>query len=134
MAGIIVHEWFSATGGSEKVVDVLVEALPASEVWCLWNDVPDIRYPNHSVRQSWIAQTPLRRHKALALPFMLPTWNRVRVVQDAEWVLASSHLFAHQVRIKGVDRDIPKYSLVHTPARYIWEPALDSRGRACLVV
>ena len=47
--------------------------------------------------ESWIARTPLRNHKVLALPAMLPTW-RMPDSGDPDWMLVSSHLFAHHVR------------------------------------
>ena len=127
MSGIIVHEWINKTGGSEKVLDAMVDTFPDAEVWCLWNDVPESRYPGRTVRESWLARTPLRRSKAAALPLMPLTWRTHRTT-SAEWILASSHLFAHHVSLGGQNPDVPKYAYVHTPARYIWTPELDARG------
>jgi glycosyltransferase involved in cell wall biosynthesis len=45
-----------------------------------------------------------------------------------DWVIASSHLFSHHVRARGVEGDAPKFVYVHSPARYIWNPELDQRG------
>ena len=74
MSGIIVHEWISKTGGAEKVLDAMVETFPDAEIWCLWNDVPESRYPGRSVRESWLAHTPLRRSKMTRSPtFSLST-------------------------------------------------------------
>ncbi len=76
------------------------------------------------MRETWLARTPLRRHKALALPFMPITWRLPRQTSH-DWTLVSSHAFAHHVRVEG---DGPKYVYVHTPARYLWAPELDQRG------
>jgi len=43
----------------------------------------------------------------------------------SDFVLTSSHLFAHHVK---VPQGTPKISYIHTPARYVWEPDLDPRG------
>lgn len=126
MSGVIAHDWISRVGGAEKVLDAMVEAFPAADVWCLWNEDPAARYPSRTVRESWLARTPLRRAKAAALPLMPAVW-RARPVREAEWVLASSHLFAHHVAVR--DPAIRKYAYVHTPARYIWCPSLDERGQ-----
>lgn len=131
MSGIIVHDWISKTGGSEKVLDAMVETFPDAEVWCLWNDVPESRYPGRVVRESWLARTPLRHSKAAALPLMPLTWRTHRHA-SAEWILASSHLFAHHVSLAGDNPDVRKFAYVYTPARYIWHPELDTRGAGWL--
>lgn len=77
--------------------------------------------------ESWFARTPLRNHKAIALPLMPLTWRHFGW-SDAEWILCSSHLFAHHARFAGPARDVPKFVYTHTPARYIWTPELDMRG------
>lgn len=131
MSGIIVHEWISQTGGSEKVLNAMVDAFPDAEIRCLWNDVHDSRYLGRTVRESWLARTPLRRSKALALPFMPGAWRNCEP-GDYDWALVSSHLFAHHVTFADQPDDFRKYVYVHTPARYIWSPELDTRGNGLL--
>ena len=67
MAGLIVQEWIEESGGAEQVLDALRVALPDSRVACLWND-DTTRFPPSTVDESWMARTPLRGRKALALP------------------------------------------------------------------
>ncbi|MGB4135796.1 MAG: glycosyltransferase [Microbacterium sp.] len=127
----IVCEWIEATGGAEKVLDAMIEAFPGSVVHTLWNDAPERTRPTQ-VRESWMANTPLRRAKALALPLMDPTWRTRRTAGSPSRVLVSSYVFAHHVRFVNLP-DVPKYVYVHSPARYIWTPEFDSRGRSPLV-
>lgn len=127
MVGAIVHEWFEAAGGAERVVERMTDAFPDSRLHVLWNDDP-LR-TGKGVSETWLARTPLRRHKAAALPFTVPTWRRLRSEVNLDWMLVSSHLFAHHARFLGINRDIPKYVYVHSPARYIWAPELDERGK-----
>ncbi|AZZ41377.1 glycosyl transferase [Acidipropionibacterium jensenii] len=131
MTGLIVHEWLGKSGGSERVVDAMLEAYPAADLVALWNDAPE-KYSN--VHESWLARTPLRHHKALALPLLPLVWRRLLPPTDAiDWVLVSSHLFAHHVKVRTRSgATVPKYVYVHTPARYIWEPELDMRGNSIL--
>lgn len=124
MSGLIVTEWIEQAGGAERVLDRLAALFPDADMLCLWNDAPT-RYPDREVRETWLARTPLRRHKPLALPVMPLTW-RIPRQHDHEWALVSSHAFAHHVRLEG--HDIPKHVYVHTPARYLWAPELDVRG------
>lgn len=127
MTGLIVHEWVEKSGGAEKVVQQFVKAFPEADLQVLWSDVPE-QFGETNVYETWLAQTPLRQMKAVALPFLPLVWRNIRARQSYDWILTSSHLFAHHVQLRGAASTVPKYSYVHTPARYIWEPELDHRG------
>lgn len=124
MSGVIVHEWIAQKGGSENVVQVLSQLYPDADVMCLWNDSVG-RFDPDRIRETWLARTPLRRSKALALPFMPTTWRNTPD-HDYEWAIVSSHLFAHHVRFKNASFN--PFVYVHSPARYLWNPELDTRG------
>jgi len=124
VSGILVHEWLSRTGGSENVFESLSEVFPSARRYCLWNESGG-RF--EGVKETWLARTPLKGRKVLALPLMPLAW-RTLPSEDAEWLLCSSHLFAHHARFAGPARGAPKLVYVHTPARYIWVPELDGRG------
>jgi glycosyltransferase involved in cell wall biosynthesis len=126
VSGLVVHEWLSPAGGSENVFEAITQVFPDAERWCLWNEAGDRFQP---VNETVLARTPLRGRKALALPFMPSVWRHLPE-RDADWVLASTHLFAHHVRFGGPARDVPKLVYAHTPARYIWVPELDGRGNS----
>lgn len=125
MAGVIVHEWIAQTGGSENVAEVMAGIYPDADIVCLWNDSVG-RFEPSRVRESWLARTPLRRSKPLALPFMPSTWRRMPD-RNYDFSLISSHLFAHHARFAGVPSS-RRFVYVHSPARYIWHPDLDRRG------
>jgi glycosyltransferase involved in cell wall biosynthesis len=122
-SGVIIHEWVERWGGAERVLAAMAEAFPQADVRVLWSDAP--RLLGREITESWLARSPLRQYKALALPAMLPTW-RLPLGSTPDWVLVSSHLFAHHVR---TPRETKKFVYAHTPARYIWEPERDHRGR-----
>jgi glycosyltransferase involved in cell wall biosynthesis len=131
VTGILVQEWLSQRGGSENVLIELARIYPDAPIATLWDDAPD-RFAKGRVRESWMAKTPLRNHKALAVPLMPATW-RFSGASDAEWILCSSHLFAHHAKFSGAARNVPKFVYAHTPARYIWTPELDLRGDSPLI-
>lgn len=108
----------------------MARAFPDADIQCLWDDAPT-RFADRRVFETWLAHAPLRRHKALALPVAAVAWRRLRPAQTYEWMLASSHLFAHHARL--IRQDVPKYVYAHTPARYLWNPELDERGEKPLV-
>lgn len=131
MTGEIVHEWLEPHGGAEKVMEKIAAIFPDAAITCLWDDAPG-RFPGRAVRETWMARSFLRRHKGLALPLMIPTW-RMLGYSDADWILCSSHLFAHHARFSGRARDARKLVYAYTPARYIWNPELDERGSSLAV-
>lgn len=131
MTGVIVHEWIEEIGGSENVLDEIASVFPDAPIYCLWNDAPD-RFEPGRVRESWLAKTPLRRVKPLALLFMPFVWRRLKIDFQPDWILASTHLFAHHAQFTGIT-PVKKFAYVHSPARYIWSPELDSRGKSFFV-
>lgn len=130
VTGLLVHEWIETSGGAENVLEAMARAFPDADIQCLWNDAPR-RFADRSVRETWLARTPLRRHKALALPFTVTAWRGLSAKREYEWMLVSSHLFAHHATL--AHREVPKYVYAHTPARYIWNPELDERGNSLAV-
>ncbi|MHC6229960.1 glycosyltransferase [Arthrobacter sp. MMS24-T111] len=128
MSGVIVHEWLEPHGGAEKVMEEIAEIFPDAPIRSLWDDAPE-RFADGRVTETWLARTPLRRTKKLALPFMPITWRNLGF-GDAEWILCSSHLFAHHAKFSGPARAASKFVYAYTPARYIWTPELDERGKS----
>lgn len=128
--GLIAHEWLAPAGGSERVVEAMIDAFPGAPLHVLWDDAPHIDR-GAPVRESWLARTPLRRSKGAALPLMPAVWKRLRSSADVDWILASSHAFAHHARLSGAPH-VPTLAYVHTPARYVWLPELDTRGNSRL--
>lgn len=124
----VVHEWFGATGGSEAVFLSIADLIPQAERFVLWSD-PDVT--RSDLRQSWLSRTPLRRAKALALPFMPLAW-RTLTRQRFDVVISSTHAFAHTVQA-GSPEDTRYLSYVHSPARYLWSPDFDGRGSGRLL-
>jgi glycosyltransferase involved in cell wall biosynthesis len=130
MSGILVNEWVESFGGAEKVADAFAEIYPDAPIVCAWNDAAG-HFPASRVHESWLAHTPLRHHKALAIPFLLESWRHIPL-HNVDWMLCASHLFAHHARLSHAAGDIPKYVYAYTPARYIWEPESDARGSSAI--
>jgi glycosyltransferase involved in cell wall biosynthesis len=123
--GAIAADWIEVFGGAEKVLDRMVACFPDADLLTLWNDAD--RYPGKAVRESWLARTPLRRRKALALPFMSSTWRSFDA-SSYERVLVSSHAYAHHFASSRRARGVERFVYVHSPARWLWARELDARG------
>jgi glycosyltransferase involved in cell wall biosynthesis len=121
----MVHEWFGATGGSEAVFLAIADLLPHAERLVLWAD-EGVDTDRLRLGQSWLARTPLRRSKALALPAMPVVW-RTLSNHRFDVVISSSHAFAHTVKL-GDPEQTRHLSYIHSPARYVWSPDFDGRG------
>lgn len=130
LRGLVVHEWMASIGGSEKVVESMMCSFPGSDLFCLWRD-PELGLPAEwNVVESSLSGSFLTRSKVAALPAMPLVWRcGVEEVERPDFVLISSHLFAHHFRLQDSWR-VPKLVYVHTPARYIWAPEYDPRGQS----
>lgn len=84
------------------------------------------------MRESWLARTPLRGHKAAALPLMPLAWRTLSRSSHYDIVVSSSHCMSHAVRFYG-SKGTRYLSYVHTPMRYIWLPELDPRAGASFI-
>ncbi|WP_062304488.1 glycosyltransferase [Demequina subtropica] len=130
MTGLIVHEWIARLGGSEKVVSELVAMRPESDVEVLWVDDPGaLAGVQGRIIESPLARTPLRRSKAASVLAMPAVWRMGARRRDYDWVLVSTHAFAHHIKVPD---GVPKLVYVHSPARYLWVPELDPRGSGLL--
>lgn len=132
MSGLIAHEWIEPRGGSERVAAAIADAFPGSEVITPWNNAPE-RFTGHLVHETWMARSPFRDRKALSALVLPYVWRHAAPVDTSyDFVIASSHLFAHHIALRGASAGAPKYVYVHSPARYIWTPELDRRGSSML--
>ena len=120
---VLLNEWFETTGGAERVLLTLRSALPDAETLVLWSDRDLQDYPG--IRESWLARTPLRGHKALALPLMPLVW-RTQTRERYDVVLSLSHSLNHCAKLP-LNPGGAHLSYIHTPARYLWMREIDTR-------
>jgi glycosyltransferase involved in cell wall biosynthesis len=120
----VLNEWIERIGGAERVLTAACEALPGADVYALWDDRTD---PDQPVHESWLARTPLRGRKALALPLMPMVW-RTQTRQRYDIVLSFSHSLNHTAKLPVTAGGV-HLSYIHTPARYLWLTDVDSRRR-----
>jgi glycosyltransferase involved in cell wall biosynthesis len=128
MNTLVAHEWVGEFGGGEYVFDQIRLAIPHLRAVCLWND--DLARWG-ALEETWLARTPLRTRKAMAMPFMGSAWKRVRLT-DVDRVIVSSQAFSHHLAARAADLGIPAFAYVHSPARYVWEPEIDDRANSLL--
>ncbi|CAM3442674.1 glycosyltransferase [Halomonas lysinitropha] len=117
----IVHDWLVVQGGAEKVLDALLQAFPAADVYTLVDFLPAGqrgRLAGHRVVTSALQHWPLaRRFYRHLLPWM-PHAIEQFDLSDYDLVVSSSHCVA-----KGVITHPGQWHVCycHTPVRYAWD-------------
>jgi len=124
LPGLIAHDWIEKIGGAESVLLSMIKTFPDSEVVTLWSDQKKIL--ETLVQESNLRFLPRKARKQLALPLMSSFWQNFNTKQY-DWILSSSHLFAHHIGSSAIGNGVKKYSYIHTPARYFWVPEIDGR-------
>lgn len=123
----IVHEWVSSRSGSEKVFEAIAQLDPSADLWALTADpTVALEIGDRPVRTTVLDRPVFRDRRHLTLPLMPFAWQMVRPSKKYDLVISSHHAFAKSFRPA---RACPHYCYVHTPARYVWTPDLDDRGR-----
>lgn len=121
----IVHERFTELGGAEQVVGVLAQLWPDAEVFTTVVDSsalppgldPSRVRPHPRLQRAW-----RRTGSYVPLLPLLPEALRRVPLEGVDVVVLSHHAFAlHAANAAGSDTLVAAY--VHTPARWIWDPA-----------
>lgn len=119
----IVHERFTEPGGAERVVEEMHHMWPHAVVHAPLVDRSTLPA---GLLDADVRTTPLQRlyrggtTYAYLLP-LLPVAMARMDLSEAELVVTSHHAFANRVRPPA---GVPVVSYTHTPARWIWEPAM----------
>jgi glycosyltransferase involved in cell wall biosynthesis len=116
----LAHEYFSAHGGAERVIEVFHALWPDAPVYTFFHDRR--RYGDLAgwrLRTSYLQQFPVGGglHRVL-LPLYPNAARRLAVPSDVDVVLVSTSAF-----IKGIaiaDRTV-EIAYCHSPTRYLWD-------------
>lgn len=117
----LTHEWLTVPGGSEKVVERLLELVPQAELFTTVYKAENFGAPiaDRPVHASVLDRLPsARANYPKLLPFMDAAWRRFDL-SGFDLVLSSSHACAKNVRTPP---DAVHVCYCHTPMRYAWDP------------
>lgn len=122
----ILHEWVSSRAGSEKVFERLAMNYPEADLFTLSaNPAVRLNTSGRRVNTTFLNHESLRNRRALTLPLMPVAW-RQHDLSNYDRLIISHHALANTAAL-GFKGEV--YSYVHTPARYLWDDAIDRRGR-----
>lgn len=116
---VVAHDWLVSYGGSERVVEALIDLLPQARLLTTVVDRDRIPRSLRAAEPSFLDRLPLARsHHEWLLPAMPLAWRTFPPVGDADIVISSSHACAKAVRVVP---GIPHVCYCHTPMRYAWD-------------
>lgn len=117
----ITHEWLVVPGGSEKVVEAVLDLVPHAELFTTVHDPDAWDEPIRSrpVHESFLGRIPgARARYPRLLPLMDAAFRRFDLA-GFDLVVSSNHANAKNVRTPPGARHV---CYCHTPMRYAWDP------------
>lgn len=122
----IAHEWLTTLGGSERVVEALLELYPEAPVYTSFlssRNLPD-SVMSWDVRTSFVQKLPFLHRVAQRYMPLFPMAFESFDLSGYDLVISSSSACA-----KGVltGPGTTHVCICYTPLRYAWEPHLDPR-------
>lgn len=127
----IVHEWISSRAGSEKVFEALAAIWPEADLYALSQEPGvEMDFGGREVNTTFLDRKHLRNRRSFTLPLMPIAWQLIGQ-HKYDLVISSHHAFAASNRL--TKRGGRHLAYVYTPARYVWTPDLDGRGRSALL-
>ncbi len=118
----LIHEWFSALAGSEKVVEQLCALYPHADLFAVYADpglVSRTAYlRNRRLQTSFIQGVPGAARAFRSYLLLMPLAVEQFDLSRYQVVLSSSHAVAKGV-LTGPDQ--LHISYVHSPIRYAWD-------------
>jgi len=117
----LVHDWFEACYGSERVVEQILACFPSADLFALVDVVPEGErgfLGDRPVTTSFIQRLPFARRRFRTYLPLMPLAVEQFDLSAYDLVLSSSHALAKGV-LTGPDQLHVAY--VHAPMRYAWE-------------
>jgi glycosyltransferase involved in cell wall biosynthesis len=116
----VVHEWLTIPGGSEQVVEELLEMFPRAELFCsIYDPAPwPPAITERPVHASYLNRIPgAKAHYQRLLPLMDRAYRSFDL-SGFDLILSSNHAFAKNVRTPPGALHV---CYCHTPMRYAWD-------------
>jgi glycosyltransferase involved in cell wall biosynthesis len=118
----LVHDWFPAFRGGERVVAKMLDLFPEADIFTLFDfltqeekaDYFKSREFNVSPMNNWVFSKKFYKHYFFLCPFFIEQFN----VTEHDAVISSSAAFARGVITRP---DQPHMCYVHSPIRYAWD-------------
>lgn len=118
----VVHEWFTAIAGSEKVVEQILKLYPEADVFAVYADPDTVARTDflrgRKLTTTFIRHMPRARKSYRAYLALMPLAVEQLDLSAYDLVISSSHAVSKGV-LTGPDQ--LHISYVHSPIRYAWD-------------
>jgi glycosyltransferase involved in cell wall biosynthesis len=129
----LVHDWFPAFRGGERVLSSMLDLFPNADVFTLFDFLSEAEHDAHfggkrfvvSPMNNWPFARRCYRHLFFLGPFFIEQFN----VVEHDGVISSSAAFARGVITRP---DQPHLCYVHSPIRYAWDQQFEYLEQARL--
>jgi glycosyltransferase involved in cell wall biosynthesis len=118
----VIHEWLTIPGGSEKVVEAILNLVPGAEIFTsVYDPAPwPPQITARPVHPSFLDRLPGARRKYTHLLPLMDLAFRSFDLSQYDLVISSNHACAKNVRTAP---GTPHVCYCHTPMRYAWDPS-----------
>lgn len=115
----LVHDWLVTYGGSEKVLEQIIECFPDADIFSLIDFMSERSFlKGKSVATSFVQKLPFARQRYRGYLPLFPLAIEQFDLSGYDLVISSSHAVAKGV-LTGPDQ--LHISYVHSPIRYAWD-------------
>ena len=117
----LIHDWYTVSTGSEKVVEQILALYPNADLFSLVDFLPDGQRQvlnNKKTSTSFIQHLPLARQHYRNYIGLMPLAVEQFDLSSYDMVISSCHAVVKGV-ITGPDQ--LHISYIHSPLRYVWD-------------
>lgn len=118
----IIHEWFTAIAGSEKVVEQILYLFPHADIFAVYADPETVKatkfLQGRHLETSFIGKLPRASKSYRSYLPLMPLAIEQFDLSDYDLVISSAHAVSKGV-LTGPDQ--LHISYVHSPIRYAWD-------------
>ncbi|WP_175964489.1 glycosyltransferase [Burkholderia pyrrocinia] len=115
----LVHDWLVTYGGSEKVLEQIVECFPDADVFSLVDFISERSFlKEKQVKTSFVQKLPFAKRRYRGYLPLFPLAIEQFDLSGYDLIVSSSHAVAKGVLV-GPDQLHVSY--VHSPIRYAWD-------------
>jgi glycosyltransferase involved in cell wall biosynthesis len=118
---VLLHDWLTGFRGGERVFEVFCELFPQAPIYTLIHKPHSTSalIESHPIYTSFLQSIPgITQHYRKFLPLFPRAAESLKIIEDADLVLSSSHCV-----IKGVQKPKGAFHLsyIHSPMRYLYD-------------
>lgn len=117
----LIHDFLTAYGGAERVLDVFCEMFPEAPIYTLLHDKEKMRgkFEKREIRTSFLQKFPkfFRKRQKYLLPF-LPVAPETFDLREYDLVLSSSGAWTKGIITRLNTKHV---AYLHSPMRFVWD-------------